>query len=137
MSREAANRLVQFLEERAGDYLRAAVHYTSDDSHVLYMREDVDALYSDSEMDDLFTYWRRRRGEQGQEPFSLGNLHCTVQFYDDALLFHFTQGETVGTVVALDPEAGRDIVSFITQCLSLLHSSSPQAIEHAPTWLQD
>jgi hypothetical protein len=103
---------------------------------VLFLRSEIEAEYSERELDDLCDYWRDRDDDE-DAPFSVGNVHCTVQFYDEALLFHFTQGADVGTVVTLDPEAGRNIVRFITHCLELLHRDSPQTIEHVPTWLQE
>lgn len=138
MPREAANRLVEFLQTRAADYLRGAVHYSADDYESLYMRPDVDDLYSAEKMEELFRYYRRKNREQNSdEPFDLGNNHCTVDFYDDAILFHFTQGEEVGTVITLDPEAGRDIIQFITECIALLHEDSPQEISHVPEWVSE
>ncbi len=102
------------------------------------MRSDVDALYTESRMEELFKYYRRKnREERNDTPFELGNLHCTTHFYDDALMFHFTQGEAVGTVITLAPEAGRNIIRFITECLRILHSDSPQTIGAAPTWIRD
>lgn len=135
MSKDAASKLVEFLQSRAGEYLRGAVHYTGDDYEVLYLRDDVEQKYSEADLDALFSYWRRRNAGQGDEPFSLGNLHSTVQLYDGGLLFHFTQGDELGTVITLDPEAGRDIVTFVTECLEQLHRHSPQTIANAPDWL--
>lgn len=137
MSGDAVNRLVTYLDDRAGEYLRGAIQYTDDDYRVLFLRSDVEADYSERNLEEFCEYWRVREDGSEGAPFSLGNVHCTVRFYDEALLFHFAQGEDVGTVVTLDPEAGRDIVTFITHCLELLHRDSPQTIEHVPTWLQE
>jgi hypothetical protein len=60
-----------------------------------------------------------------------------VDFYDEAILFHFTQGEEVGTVITLSPEAGKDITQFITECIALLHRSSPQEISNEPEWVPE
>jgi hypothetical protein len=136
MPRDSAHRLVDFLEDRAGDYLRGAIHYSGDEYASLYLRDDVGALYPPEKMEELAAYYRRaNRMQTADEPFDLGTDHCTVNFYDDAILFHFTQGDEVGTVITLEPEAGRNIVGFITECLKQLHYNSPQDIEQAPTWL--
>jgi hypothetical protein len=138
MPEESANRLVDFLKQEAGEYLRGAIHYTGDDYVSLYMRDDIKDLYSSEKMDKLAAYYRQEnRKQNSEEPFDLGMNHCTVNFYDDAILFHFTQGENLGTVITLEPEAGRDIVGFITKCLKQLHDNSPQEISMAPTWLKD
>lgn len=138
MPKESATRLVGFLERQAGEYLRGAIHYSADEYVTIYMRDDVDALYPPEKMEELAEYYRQvNRNQTAEEPFDLGTNHCTVNFYDDAILFHFTQGEELGTVITLEPEAGRDIVSFITDCLEQLHYNSPQEIPRPPTWLDD
>jgi len=137
MPEESAARLVNFLEEQAGEYLRGAIHYSGDEYVSLYMRDDIDALYPPEKMQDLIEYYRQENQSQTvEEPFDLGTNHCTVNFYDDAILFHFTQGDELGTVITLEPEAGRDIVTFITDCLEQLHYNSPQEIPRAPNWLE-
>jgi len=136
MPQESASKLVDFLQEQAGDYLRGAIHYSEDDYVSLYLREDVMDLYSSEKMTELAAYYRQKNKEQtAEEPFNLGINHCSVNFYDDAILFHFTQGDSVGTVITLEPEAGRNIVGFITECLKRLHHNSPQEIVEAPSWL--
>ena len=126
MSRESANRLVDYLKEQAGEYLRGAIHYSEDEYVPLYMRDDVANLYPPEKMEELAEYYRQEnRGQTDKEPFNLGTNHCLVNFYNDAILFHFTQGDNFGTVVTLEPEAGRDIVGFITECLKQLHYNSP------------
>jgi hypothetical protein len=138
MTQESASRLVKFLEGQADDYLRGAIHYSEDGYESLYLRDDIAALYTDETMEELCEYYRQQsKVQNADEPFSLGDCHCNVSFYDDALLFHFSQGDSIGTVVTLEPEAGRDVVGFITECLKRLHVDSPQTIENVPKWLQD
>ncbi|MCG1002763.1 MULTISPECIES: hypothetical protein [Halobacterium] len=137
MGKTGTEELIAFLRSEAGEYLRGAVYYTEDDYEVLFLRDDVAALYTDEELELLFDYYRdQNRKEADVEPFDLGNDHCTVHFYDDAILFHFMQQETSGTIITLSPEAGRDIVQFITRCLKQLHENSPQSVE-TPAWLRD
>jgi hypothetical protein len=136
MPEESAARLVEYLKKEAGEYLRGAIHYSADEYDRLYLRDDVAALYSAEKMEELAEYYRQEtRNQSSREPFDLGNNHCTVNFYDSAILFHFTQGDELGTVITLEPEAGRDIVGFITECLKQLHYNSPQEISEAPRWL--
>lgn len=138
MPEESATRLVEYLKKEAGEYLRGAIHYSADEYVTLFLRDDVAALYSAEKMEELAEYYRQEtRNQSSREPFDLGNNHCTVDFYDDAILFHFTQGDELGTVITLEPEAGRDIVGFITECLKQLHYNSPQEISEAPRWLEE
>jgi hypothetical protein len=137
MDTTASNDLVGFLRDQAGEYLRAAIHYTDDDYELLYLRDDLDDVEADATTDEFVAYYRQKSREQEPErPFDLGHDHCTVSIYDEAILFHFTQDENVGTVITLSPEAGRDIIEFTTNCLEQLHLNSPQEIGAVPTWLQ-
>jgi len=137
METAGADELVGFLRREAGDYFRGAVYYTETDHEVLFMRDDVADLYTDEELAELFDYYRDQNRKQAEvEPFDLGSDHCTVHFYDDAILFHFMQRAASGAVITLSPEAGRDIVQFITRCLKQLHDNSPRSVD-APAWLRD
>lgn len=137
MPKAAADKLVEFLRTEAGEYLRGAVHYNASEYETLYLRDDVGALYSEEKMQELFEYYRQIRADQRrEEPFDLGHKHCSADFYDGAILFHFTQGDDVGTVITLEPEAGRDIIHFISDCLAQLYKNSPQDITSVPDWLQ-
>ncbi|WP_336036824.1 DUF7522 family protein [Halobacterium yunchengense] len=132
-----ADELVAFLQGEAGEYLRGAVYYSPTDHEVLYLRDDLEDRYGDAELAELFAYYRdQNRKAAAVEPFDLGTDHCTVHFYDEAILFHFVQPGPSGTVITLEPEAGRDVVQFITRCLKQLHENSPQSIA-APEWLRD
>jgi hypothetical protein len=137
METTASNELVAFLQKQAGEYLRSAIHYDEEDYELLYLREDLSDIEADTSTDEFVAYYRQKSREQDPErPFDLGNDHCTVSIYDEAILFHFTQGANVGTIITLSPEAGRDIIEFTTKCLEQLHRNSPQDIDAVPKWLQ-
>lgn len=130
--------LIGFLREQADEYLRSAIQYSASDHELLYLRDDGDEnIPEDRELAEFVAHYRRLSREQEPDrPFDLGSDHCTVTIYDEAILFHFTQGEDVGTLITLAPEAGRDIVAFTTKCLEQLHFNSPQEIRNVPTWLR-
>jgi hypothetical protein len=65
--------------------------------------------------------------------YNIGHHHCTVRTYDRAVPLHFPQGEELGTVVTLDPEAASELNRFIALCLREL-AATGQDIEHAPKW---
>jgi len=137
MADTAAEELVSFLRSEAGEYLRGAIAYTETDHDVLLLRDDVADLYTEAELTELFAYYRdQNRKQVGVAPFDLGNNHCTVNFYDDAILFHFIEDDAAGMVITMSPEAGRDIVQFITRCLKQLHENSSQSVQ-APEWLRN
>lgn len=138
MSLTAAKSMVEFLRQDAGPYLRSAFHYDAEEYELLYIRDDVDEQYTDEELQRVVDDWRAKKwdGDEYERLLSVGNLHCTVRLFDEAIIFHFAQGPRVGTVVTLDPQAGRDLVEFVTECLRQLHLGSPQTIENAPGWVQ-
>jgi len=134
--RETGERLVRFLDETTVGNLRTVVQYDDEGYDYLYGREDARRLDSDEEtaafIDDLREEEVHER--EREEMYNIGHHHCTVRVYDRAVLLHFPQGDEVGTVVTLDPEAASELNRFIALCLREL-AGTGQGIEHAPEWV--
>ncbi|MFC3477643.1 DUF7522 family protein [Halobacterium litoreum] len=129
--------LVEFVRDAAADRLRGVVRYHEDDYRFLYERED--AGWGPSETADVERFVDQFRHAELDEVerthlLNVGNHHATVRLYDGAVVIHFPQGEGVGTLVSLDPEAASDLATFVSSCLGHLYRDSPQVVENAPDW---
>lgn len=129
--------LVDFLRDAAGRHLRGVVRYRADDYRFLFDRQD--AGWGPDEQADLAVFVDQFRHAELTESertqaLNVGNHHVTVRLYDEAVVLHFPQGEDVGTLVSLDPEAATSLAAFVSQCLQYLFEDSPQRIENAPQW---
>jgi len=135
MSEDGA--LVEFLQDAAGRQLRGVVRYREDEYQFLFDRED--AGWGPDEQADLAAFVDQFRHAELTETertdaLNVGNHHVTVRLYDEAVVLHFPQGEDVGTLVSLDPEAASSLAGFVSQCLQYLFRDSPQRIQNAPEW---
>lgn len=121
--------LVDFLRDRAGEYLRAVVRYDRDSPELLYCRRDVGQVFSDGDVEGMVEALRRNsvdsRRLDGLD--DRGNLRCTVKVFDDAVELHFPHGPEAGTVVALEPAAATRLHTFVDDCHDNLPAERPGA----------
>lgn len=112
--------LVGKLRSEAGPALRSVARYDEDSYEMVYLRENVDAIYSPDELDDIFADlrlegWGR---ETLEDLFNAGSLECSVYGFEDAMMFHFVTGDFDGVLVTYDRNAGIDTEAFIRACRS-------------------
>ena len=126
--------LVAFLRDEAGSSLRAVLRYYDGAHETLYQREDL----TDADGMDEATVAAFRDAELADErqagTLAVGNHHATLRLFDSAIVIHFPQDQSVGTVISLDTTVARDVAQFVGACLRDLHRDSPQRIESAPEW---
>jgi len=120
MSSAIAEELASFLEQRAGDSLRAVGHYSAEEYGVVYLREDLRQQYTDDEIEGIVEELRWESfGKSNQEgQFHLGELNCSIKAFEEAVVMHFPSDGKHGTLVSLDSEAAQDLLQFIDECLS-------------------
>ena len=112
--------LVTFLQERAGDYLRGVLKYDQESTDIQYLREDIRNQRIQSQFDRVVRRVRPEATAAEERAFPFGDLHVTVRRFDDAMLLHFPRGQDRGTLVALEPDAARDLNTFTTECVNRL-----------------
>lgn len=132
---EAGERLVRFLEETTMGTLRTLIQYDEEGYDYLYGREDARRLDTEEELAAFIDDLREEEAheKQREEMYNIGPHHCTVRLYDRAVLLHFPQGDEVGTVITLDPEAASELNRFVAHCLRVLDTTD-QEVEDAPDW---
>lgn len=110
--------LVTDLQEATGDDLRSVVHYEETEYEMIYLREDVDAIYSSDELDDVIEDLRLQGW--GQEPieelFNAGELECSIFGFEEAMMFHFVTNDFKGVFVTYDRGADVNIEIVIDIC---------------------
>ena len=108
--------LTEFLRGRAGENLRGVIEYDGEGFEIHYMRDGLDA--------DAF----RRRVEyaynrilQSQttdtELASYGKPYATLSVREYAVILNLRSTPTEGVIVGLEPDAARDLVSFIHETM--------------------
>lgn len=110
--------LVEYLEDEAGSSLRAIGVYHGSDYELQHHRDDLDPEIL---VDRLRTIqanitWEWRPPDEGTIE-ELGKKIATLQVRKQAVILHLLVGKDHGIVIGLDPEAARNLNTFIIECL--------------------
>lgn len=110
--------LVNNLKDEAGAALRSVTTYDEDSYDQLYLRENVNAIYSPEEFDDIFSDLRMEGWgrESLEELFNAGKLTCSIYGFEDAMMFHFVRNGFEGVLVTYDRGADVDVEEFMAVC---------------------
>lgn len=112
--------LVEYLEDRAGEYLRGVARYRRDSTDVLYLREDIRRNRLRSQIDRMLKRVEPEATAAEERAFPFGDLYVTVRRFEEAIVMHFPTGNRRGVLVALEPDTARDLNTFTTECLDRL-----------------
>lgn len=125
----ADHELVAYLQEAVGDSLRAAGVTTDDDYEIRYVRDDVvEKLSADGEFraatDDLADelVFREMEKEYQERLFGLGDRACSVEVFDDGLVFLFPENlsKRRGALVSVDRDVSISVPEFVAECRARL-----------------
>lgn len=110
--------LVRKLHDEAGDALRSVTRYDEEEYEFLYLRENVEAIYSAEEFDAIFDDlrlegWGR---ESLEDLFRAGELECSIYGFEGAMMFHFVTDDFDGALVTYDRDADVDAMDFLDVC---------------------
>lgn len=117
--------LADFLEKRAGAYLRSVIHYDEEDYSIVYSRDDVWENYSENEIESVVTELQMENLETAHQEglYVHGGLNCSIRCFDNGVEMHFPHSEHAGAAVAMDPQTAEELYSFIGDCLTVIRSS--------------
>jgi hypothetical protein len=69
-----------------------------------------------SQIDRMLKRLRPEASQNEEQSFPFGDLHATVRVFDDAIILHFPVAANQGVVVSLEPDAARQLTTFINRC---------------------
>jgi hypothetical protein len=131
---EIPRELLDYLEESIGGNMRAVAHYDRD-TEIVRVNDDLDEPVTDDVIEIIDDLRLQDVGQTRQEGlYEVGSLYCTIRAFDDALVVHFIQGDTRGTMISLDPSTAPGLTDFVYDVLGILHEHSDQEIDRAPEW---
>lgn len=117
--------LVQYLESRAGQSLRAVGRYGTDECTLDYLRDDLPRDRTRERLDairaNITWTWNPPDDSSLAE---LGPKQASLQVREEVVVLHLLLEDKQGVLIGLEPEAARDLVSFITDCIDQVDSSS-------------
>jgi len=88
--------------------LRAVVRYRGDGHDIVYLREDIEAQFSDAERDErVETLVMKGLGDPAEEGalFDFGTLDATVRWYNSVVVAYFPVREWSGLIFTFDRES--------------------------------
>ena len=141
-SMDGQDDLIRFLRETAGDDLRALIQYEGEDLDLerdsRYVRDDI-TVAGDADLETVVRQFRLAEPieDRREALLDLGTHHVTFRLYDDAILVHFPQGSTVGTILSLDVAFLPEVADFIGHSVDYINRETPQRIETLPSWHPD
>lgn len=113
------NSLVSFVEQRAGDSLRAVAKYEKADFDLLYYRDDLQKHTITKRVDTIhgnITWaWNPDEEEVASE---LGEKRATLQIREEAVVIHLLETAHQGYLIGLEPDAARNLTTFLGECLT-------------------
>jgi hypothetical protein len=110
--------LLEYLEQRAGESLRAVGRYQREECDLQYLRDDLSRTATRERLDALRANitWSWNPPEDTSLE-ALGTKQATLQVREQTVILHLLLGDQQGILIGLEPEAARDLTSFITDCL--------------------
>ena len=131
---EVPRELMEYLEDSVGENVRAVAHYDRD-AEVIEVNDELDDPVEADVAEIIDDLRLQDVGQTRQEGlYSVGSLYCTIRAFDDALVVHFIQGDTRGTMISLEPATAPGLTDFVYDVLGILHEHSEQEIDRAPEW---
>lgn len=114
-----AHSLVSFVERRAGESLRAVAEYDHADVELLYYRDDLNRTTITDRVatihDNITWAWNPSENTVVSE---LGEKRATLQIREEAVVIHLLEDVKHGYLIGLDPDAARNLTTFLGECLS-------------------
>jgi len=125
---ERAARLAQYCADRVGDGLRFVAVYdtkggNTEDPTFVYAREDLQDRYDARDLGGLLDYAADVHGTivaAGESADMLGEAEASVYVFENAFVMQLIPEPDSGIIVSLDPEAGKNLAAFVTDCLDLI-----------------
>ena len=108
--------LTEYLQARAGEYLRGVVKYDADSFEIIHIREGLNPAAFRERVEHIHTnITQRPTVETGEDSF--GKPYATLSVREYAVVLNLRWTPTEGIIVGLEPDAARDLVSFIHETM--------------------
>lgn len=125
--------VVRDLYENTGDHLRALGQYSDDNERVLFIRDDDNQPSRAEFLTFLDNLKNDANSLHRHNVYSAGELHASVELYDNEVVIHIHAKDPYGIAMSLDPAAGSNLLTFIESCTDTLSEHTPYRVTD-PNW---
>jgi hypothetical protein len=118
-SHPESERLLEYVQTRAGEHFRGFATYGRDGVELLAARDGLD----EGQMDDRIEELHRaiRTGDEFDAVETLGPPSAVIQLRSEAVLVNVPVDDERGYLLGMEPEAARNLHSFVSECRRLIH----------------
>lgn len=114
-----SNRLLDYVQRRAGDYFRGCATYSADGAELLTKRDGLDERTMNDRVEEMYRAIRLQ--DRFDAVDTLGPPSAIIQLRQKAVLVHFPVDDEYGYLLGMEPEAARDLHSFVSECHTIIH----------------
>ena len=121
MTRQSVENLHAFLTDRAGGLLRVLLTYDGDGYEIHHRRQDLDRDCIEARSREVYENLTvADTASDDRLASDVGTLDASLQVRSKAVIVHLPLDGGRGVVVSLEPEAGRDLTTFLGACIERL-----------------
>lgn len=118
---EVPAELVDYLERRAGDSLRTVSAYDREGVEFEYVRGDIDREQLEERAAPVLEEVLMGSAADGVVEAHIGRRYASMHLRERALIINIPVGAGEGVGITLEPEAGRNLTTFVKRCEELVH----------------
>lgn len=116
---------MDYVTEAVGDDLRAVDYFDREAHEAIYIRDDVSALYSDQEFEQMRFERVSNLLNVGffEELYHVGAFRYSIRRFAQATLLYLPLGDANGLVVSIDGDASLSLTTVGDRCAELVEST--------------
>lgn len=129
MAVQRVKRLTEFLQEEVGDQLRSVIAYSEEGYNIVFLRDDLQGVYTDEDLDQIM---ESSRLEAFERPLILdsyaddhGGLTCQVKCFEHAVEVNIILTEFAGIAIGMDGGVFQD-GRFLGQIRKIAQGDKPK-----------
>lgn len=123
-----ADRVREQLEYRFGEDLRSVGYHKGDKNDHVYIREDIENKYDESDLKRVFQTARFEAIDQDHQEslFVHGELQCVLRCFEKAVELHLIKSEREGVVAAVEAGAIDDLQGTIEAAVAAIEETNSE-----------
>jgi hypothetical protein len=118
MPRAAGKQLAKYARGEISDALRTVAVLYEDDCEIVYLRDDLQKMYSPEQYKAVADMFRIEMSDSSttNDETPLGRKHSLIHSHENAFVFQFPHEDCHSILMSVNPSVGSRLRSFLTKC---------------------